>query len=55
MMNLEEIAKRKAQEILTSKGINVTCPFCKKDFLARSMNVECPHCHKTLDVEFNLK
>lgn len=54
-MDLNEIAKQKAQEILQTKGVEITCPSCKEKFIGRSMEVECPHCHKTFDVEFEVK
>ena len=53
-MSLEDIAKRKAQEILKTKDIEITCPNCKKSFIGRSLLVECPHCLKTFDIEFNV-
>jgi Zn finger protein HypA/HybF involved in hydrogenase expression len=55
LLDLNNIAKKKAQEILQTKGIEITCPSCKEKFIGRSMEVECPHCHKTFDVEFNVK
>ena len=54
-MDLEKLAKEKAKEILRTKGIEVTCPFCKEKFIAKDLFVTCPHCSKTLDVEFNVK
>lgn len=54
-MNIEQIAKQKAQKILETKGVEITCPSCKEKFIGRSLLVECPNCHKTFDVEFNIK
>lgn len=54
-MSLDEIAKRKAQEILETKGVEINCPSCGESFIGRSLLVKCPHCQKTFNVEFNIK
>ncbi|MBE9387873.1 hypothetical protein [Vagococcus salmoninarum] len=53
-MDIEKMAELEALKILKTKGISVTCPFCKELFVARDLLVVCPHCNKTLDVEFNV-
>lgn len=53
-MDLEKLAKEKAETILNTKGVEITCPSCKNKFVGKSNPVECPNCHKTFDVEFKI-
>ncbi|WP_156956014.1 hypothetical protein [Carnobacterium pleistocenium] len=53
-MDLKNLAKDKAENVLNTKGIEITCPSCKNKFIGKSMLVECPNCHKTFDVEFKV-
>lgn len=52
--DINKVAKDKAIEVLKTKGIEIKCPFCKTDFLAKALTVTCPECSKTIDVEFNV-
>lgn len=54
-MSIEDAARSKAQYILETQGIEITCPSCKEKFIGRSLLVKCPNCNKTFDVEFNIK
>lgn len=54
-IDLNELAKQKAQQILETQGIEVNCPNCHQQFLAHSMQSTCPHCGKTFDVNFNIQ
>lgn len=53
-MDLNSLLRQKAEEILRTKGVQVTCPNCKQKFLAKSMLATCPHCGKSFNVEFKL-
>ncbi|MBO1101361.1 hypothetical protein [Enterococcus hirae] len=52
--NLENIAKQKAEQVLKTTGVTVSCPFCNRKFIARKINENCPNCKKTLDIEFKV-
>lgn len=53
-MNIDDLAKKEAIRVLQTKGIEITCPSCKRKFTARSLKTKCPHCEKTFDVEFDV-
>lgn len=54
-MDLEALAKQKAEQLLKQKGVTVKCPNCNSSFTARSMTAVCPSCNKSFNVEFNVK
>ena len=53
-MDLNELAKQKAQRILQTQGISVNCPNCQQQFMAHSNPAVCTHCGKTFNVHFNV-
>ncbi|MFJ6924442.1 hypothetical protein [Limosilactobacillus mucosae] len=54
-MDLNELAKQKAQQILNTQGIDVNCPNCHQQFTAHSNPANCPHCGGTFTVHFNIR
>lgn len=53
-MDLNELAKQKAKQILETQGISVNCPNCHQQFMAHSNPTVCPHCNKSFNVKFNV-
>jgi Zn finger protein HypA/HybF involved in hydrogenase expression len=55
IVDLNELAKQKAQQILNTQGIDVNCPNCHQQFTAHSNPANCPHCGGTFTVHFNIR
>ncbi len=53
-MDLNELAKQKAEQILKTQGISVKCPNCHQQFVANSTPAICTHCGKSFNVNFNI-
>ncbi|MGX7008341.1 hypothetical protein RR45_GL000727 [Lactococcus chungangensis CAU 28 = DSM 22330] len=51
---IEKGAKEQAIDFLKTNGFDVICPFCDKEFLARTVHETCPNCSKTIDIDFNV-
>ena len=49
-MDLNDIARNKAEQIMKNKGVVVSCPSCKNRILAKSgKTTVCPSCHKSFN------
>lgn len=53
-MDLNELAKQKAQQILNTQGIDVNCPNCHQQFTAHSNPAICPNFDNNCNINFNV-
>lgn len=53
-MDLNELAKQKAMQVLQTQGISINCPNCHQQFLAHSNPAVCPNCGNSSNINFNV-
>lgn len=53
-MDLNELAKQKAMQVLQTQGISINCPNCHQQFTAHSNPAVCPNCGNSSNINFNV-